>query len=94
MDTWQIASNIIAGLAVGQYVVYLKKRDGLEDVDYRLWLRILVYVVVIVFVLGYGTNLLIPDMENRLIVRTLFWFGLFGFFGWKTTKLPPARKPD
>ena len=94
MDFWQIGSNILAGLAVGQYVVYLKKREGLEDIDYRTWFKILLYVVVIVFGLGYATNLLIANMEDRLIARTLFWLVTFVVVAWKTTALPSSKKPD
>jgi uncharacterized membrane protein YeaQ/YmgE (transglycosylase-associated protein family) len=55
VDFWRIVSTILGAITGGQFVLFLKKRDGVEGPD-RLFLgKILIYVIgalLLLFLIG------------------------------------------
>jgi len=94
MDFWQIVSTILGGITVGQFVLFLKKRDGIEEPDHLFWGKILLYVIAAVFVLGITTNMLFSDPEMIGKVRSGIWLILFMVITRSIYRLPPGPKTN
>lgn len=94
MDFWQIVSTILGGITVGQFVLYLKKRDGIEEPDRLFWGKILLYVIAAVFVIGITTNMLFSDPVMIGKARSIIWFILFIFITRGIQGLPPGSKTN
>ena len=94
MTIWGFASAIFGGLTISAYISFVTKRDGQKALNSFFWSKMLLYMILVILVIGVGTNKLIHEMETRYMVRSFIWFGLFLLIVWRIKSLPIAPKPN
>lgn len=87
MNYWEFGPAAIGGLTVGTFLTYLLKKEGIERPTTLFLLKTLLYVILAVVVLGFGTRAIFKEESMRQLALTLIYLALGLFFYWKRRAL-------
>lgn len=92
MNAWDILVPVFTGLGMGQLIRYLMARTGEKAFTRKILLQAAVIGIAMVVLIALGARSLSWSKDQRNMLLSAVWLGVFALLFWRTKALEAAQK--